>query len=141
MVEVNNKAGYDIDTAKIEEVIEKFLLYFKKEDMEVSVALVGDAEIREWNKTYRGKDAPTDILAFPAEEEELESGFLGEILIDQQQVARQAPDFGNTAKEEFLFILVHGLLHLLGYTDQTEGDKKEMIELGRNLIKELNISF
>lgn len=141
MVEVNNKAGYDIDTAKIEEVIEKFLLYFKKEDMEVSVALVGDAEIREWNKTYRGKDAPTDILAFPAGEEELESGFLGEILIDQQQVARQAPDFGNTAEEEFLFILVHGLLHLLGYTDQTEGDKKEMIELGRNLIKELNISF
>lgn len=140
MVEINNKAGYDLDPAGIKEVVEKILHYFQKDGSEVSVALVDDAEITELNRTYRGKEGPTDVLAFPASEED-EKGFLGEIVIDQQQISRQAREFDNTAREEFLFILVHGLLHLLGYSDSTEKDKKEMVELGGELIKKLDLSL
>ncbi|HMB65813.1 MAG TPA: rRNA maturation RNase YbeY, partial [Patescibacteria group bacterium] len=81
---------------------------------------------------------PTDVLSFPAEEP---GDFLGEVIINYQQVSRQAPDFDSSPREELVFILVHGLLHLLGYTDDTEETKREMIELGQKLIRELNISL
>ncbi|SRR6056297_701129 len=138
MVEINNKADYDLDISRIKRAVEKFLLYFQKEKAEVSVALVDDPEIRELNKIYRGKDRPTDVLSFPAEEP---GDFLGEVIINYQQVSRQAPDFDSSPREELVFILVHGLLHLLGYTDDTEETKREMIELGQKLIRELNISL
>lgn len=138
MVEINNKADYDLDVSQIRQIVEKFLVYFHQEKAEVSVALVDNPEIRELNKAYRGKDQPTDVLSFPAEEPD---NFLGEVIINYQQVSRQAPDFDNSPQEELVFILIHGLLHLLGYTDDTEESKQEMVELGGKIIRELNISL
>mgnify|MGYP000261682459 CR=1 FL=1 len=136
MVEINNKAEYSVDIERLRRTAEKFLQHFQKQDRDISLALVGDEEIRELNRVYRGLDKPTDVLAFPEEEEE---GSLGEIIIDYDQVARQAPKFSQTPEEELVFILVHGLLHLLGYSDYTEEDKNNMIQLGRDLIKELDL--
>lgn len=140
MVEINNKAEYSVDIEELREAAEKFLQYYKKQDLDVSIALVDDADIREMNRNYRGLDKPTDVLAFPASEEEQESdGFLGEVIIDNDQVSRQAPHYSHTPREELVFILIHGLLHLLGYSDYTEEDKEHMIQLGKDLIKRINL--
>lgn len=131
--------GCGADMEKLKEAADRFLRYFQKEDMEVSVALVGDDRISELNERYKGRREPTDVFAFPSPDAE-KRDFLGEVIIDYQQVARQAPEFGHTPQQELIFVLIHGLLHLLGYTDYTEEDKKNMIELGADLIKKLNIS-
>lgn len=140
MVEINNKAEYPVDTEDLRKVAEKFLHYYQKQDLDVSIALVDDAEIKEMNLNYRGLDKPTDVLSFPASEEEQESeGFLGEVIIDNDQVSRQAPHYSHTPREELVFILIHGLLHLLGYSDYTEEDKENMIKLGKDIIKRINL--
>lgn len=134
MVEVNNKTKGKIDIRLVRKVLEKFLKYYKLGDREVSVAFVGDKKIRQLNKIYRGKDNVTDVLAFQGDEENL-----GEIIIDYAQTKRQAKKFSKNVKEELVFILVHGLLHLIGYEDGTEEGRREMMEEGEGFMDKCNL--
>ena len=100
--------------------------YFKVKKGEVSIAFIGDAKMRKLNKIYRGCDKTTDILSFSEEENKT---YLGEVLINYNQIKRQAKKYSSSIKEELLFILVHGLLHLLGYEDDTEKGREKMKDL------------
>lgn len=85
---------------------------------ELTVSLVGDGEIHGLNRDYRGKDRPTDVLAFALREGEPVPGAgdeLGDLVISLDTAARQAAERGRTIAEEVRTLLVHGLLHLLGY--------------------------
>ncbi len=133
MVEVNNKTRSKIDSGLLKRVTEKFLDYYNiKKD--VSVALVGDRVMRRLNKQSRGADRVTDVLAFPDDD----PGFLGEVIIDYAQVKRQAPRFAGSIRAELVFVLVHGLLHLLGYEDETEKGRQEMERLGKEIVEKLS---
>ena len=129
-VEINNKTKNRIDLSLVKKTGGKFLQYKNKEKFDVSIAFVGDSEMRKLNKRYRGINKTTDVLSFSGEE-----GFLGEIVISYAQIKRQAKEFGNKTKDELIFILVHGLLHLLGYDDRTEAGRKKMERLGAEFIK------
>jgi probable rRNA maturation factor len=129
MVEVNNKTKSKIDTKLIKKIVDKFLEHYELKDKEVSLAFVGDSEIRKINKRYRQKDNVTDVLSFNGE-----GNFLGEIIIDYAQIKRQAKELGKKVDEELVFILVHGLLHLIGYDDETEKGRVEMIRMGEKFI-------
>ena len=78
---------------------------------ELSVLLVGNPRIRELNRDYRGMDKPTDVLSFPMDDEHM----LGDIVISVDKAGEQAERFGVTFEEEMARLMVHGLLHLLGY--------------------------
>lgn len=134
MVEVNNKTKSRINLSLVKKVAEDFLKYYKKENFEVSIAFVGDKKIRSLNKSYRGLDKITDVLAFLGEDK-----FLGEIIIGYNQIKRQAKRFNHSVDKELVFILVHGLLHLLGYDDETDKGRKEMERLGSKFIKLCNL--
>lgn len=88
-------------------------------NVELSILLTDDAGIRELNREYRGKDKPTDVLSFPMNDAEL----LGDIVISMDRAAAQAEEFGCTVMEEEARLLVHGLLHLLGY-DHVKGGRQ-----------------
>lgn len=109
---------------------ERFLEANGIPEKDVSIAIVGDAKMKSLNAEYRKINATTDILAFPGED-----GQLGELVINYRQIERQAKRFGNNAQQELIFILVHGLLHLLGYKDDTKMQKQHMMELGEEFIK------
>lgn len=129
MIEINNKTRSDINTILIKSVAEKFLKYYKIKK-NLSIAFVGDTVIRRLNKNYRGKDKITDILSFDGEAQDL-----GEIIIDYAQIKRQSRKYSKSIQDELIFILVHGLLHLIGYDDQTEKDRKIIIKKGEDFIK------
>ena len=131
-IEINNRTKEKIDIVLLKKIIEKFLTEFKKKDSEVSVAFVDETRMRKLNKEYRGLDKVTDVLSF-----EGEGDFLGEIIICPNQIKRQAKKFGNTIKYETNFILVHGLLHLLGYDDETEKDRLRMIKRGEDFLESI----
>lgn len=78
---------------------------------ELSIMLTDDAGIRELNRRYRAKDKPTDVLSFPMND----GVVLGDIVISLPRAAAQAGEFGCTEAEELARLLVHGLLHLIGY--------------------------
>jgi probable rRNA maturation factor len=133
LVEINNTTRAKIDEKLVKKTVEKFLHLFKI-NKSVSVAFVGDKAIQRLNKQYRGIDRVTDVLAFEGEDD-----FLGEIIIDYAQIKRQAKQFSKSAKEELVFILVHGLLHLVGFRDDTKEEKEEMIKKGEEIVKILGV--
>lgn len=131
-IDILNKTKTRIDIKLVRKVSEKFLKKYKKNSLSLSIVFVGDRRIRTINKTYRGYDKITDILSFDGEDD-----FFGELIIDYAQIKRQARKFNNTVKEELVFILVHGLFHLLGYEDKTEKEELKMIKLGETFIENL----
>ena len=91
---------------------------------EISVLFCGDRAMRALNRRYRGMDAPTDVLAFPAESR----GLLGDIVISVPYASREARRRGEPPAREIDRLLVHGLLHLSGYDHETDGGEMDALE-------------
>ncbi|MFN8218562.1 MAG: rRNA maturation RNase YbeY [Fimbriimonadales bacterium] len=90
----------------------------------VCVLLGDDERIRDLNRTYRNVDEPTDVLSFAAPE--VPGGPLGDIAISVPYAQRQAAARNVPLKVEAAYLAIHGALHLLGFDDETEGDRAEM---------------
>jgi len=133
MIEVINKTRAKIDLGAIRRLAEKFLRAYGAESKELSIAFIGEKEMRRLNAAYRRKDSVTDVLAFGGEED-----FLGEIIICHQQIARQGRIYGTGTEEELKLILVHGLLHLTGHTDESEAKRRKMMELAGKFLEKNN---
>ena len=93
---------------------------------ELSLLVTSDEEIQKINLAKRGKDISTDVLSFPIVEKDLPEGYkiLGEIIISIDTMPKQAREIGHSDKEEFYRLLVHGILHLLGF-DHEKGAYEE----------------
>ena len=94
----------------------------KLETEEVSVVLTDDVQMQQLNATYRGKDHPTDVLAFAQREGEFSSmsgDLLGDIVVSVPTALRQADERGAPLLDELTVLLAHGLLHLLGWDHET----------------------
>ena len=99
----------------------------------LGIRFAGDREVRRLNRTYRGQDKPTDVLSFPGGE-----GHLGDILVSVPVARRQALEAGHTVERELKVLLLHGLLHCLGYDHETDEGEMERLErrLRRTWIRE-----
>ena len=112
-------------------------------DPYISVTIVDNDYIHEINRTYRHKDAPTDVISFaflddaPNRNELFHSGkmvVLGEIYISFEKAKEQALAYGHSLDRELKFLFVHGLLHLLGYDHMNEEDEKVMFRLQDEIL-------
>jgi probable rRNA maturation factor len=94
-------------------------------DGDLTLVLTGDEQLRRLNRDYRGVDAPTDVLSFPASETDPETGapYLGDILLSVSRADEQARAAGHPLADEARLLVVHGVLHLLGH-DHAEADEK-----------------
>ena len=101
-------------------------------DTDVSVAFVSEGEMRKLNKQWRGKNKVTDVLSFG------EKGN-GEVLISYAQAQRQGKEMGHSTRDEILFLLVHGVLHLSGYDHERPTDAKKMFPLQTEILNRLGI--
>jgi probable rRNA maturation factor len=102
-------------------------------DAIVSVTLCDADYIRALNKTYRGKDKPTDVLSFPIYEdgnfdmnECISGALLGDVVISIPRAREQAKEVGNPFLKEIAFLTVHSVLHLLGYDHERSADEDEL---------------
>lgn len=93
---------------------------------EVSVLVVDDPAIRALNKAWRRLDRATDVLSFPAGEGPGPARLLGDVAISAPRAAEQAARFGVTLDGELKRLLVHGILHLMGFDHQTRPERREM---------------
>ncbi len=105
---------------------------------ELSILVTGDAEIHRLNRDYRGVDRPTDVLAFPMSGgEHPPHHLLGDVVISVDAVKNQARQRGHSSRHEFLFLLVHGILHLMGHDHQTSEQAAEMEMLAKRIWQHL----
>lgn len=94
-------------------------------DYILSVAYVSEKKSRELNKTYRGKDKSTNVLSFSL------SKSSGELVLCPRVIKREAKDFDKTYRKFFLFLIIHGMLHLKGYDHGKKMEKMEKKYLSR----------
>jgi rRNA maturation RNase YbeY len=135
--------------------LQKIQRELKIDAEQVSIAFVEDAEIAHWNALYRNKTGPTDVLSFPATSHSRKKAngrskpapatigkphenFLGDIAIAPETARRYAMKNGRTLEKELQVLMLHGLLHLLGYDH--ECDRGEMSRIEQRLRSRLGIA-
>ncbi len=105
-------------------------------EMEVSVVLTNDKTIQELNKTYRGKNGPTNVLSFPSSV----IGELGDIILAQETILREAEEAHISLLHHTIHMIVHGFLHLLGYDHEVDEQALEMESMEIRILKDLHIN-
>ncbi len=119
---------------------------------EVCLVLTNDAEIEALNRTWRGKDGPTNVLSFPAEPDEdfgveykgdtdiAEDRVLGDVILAFETITREAAKQEKAFRNHVVHLLVHGVLHLLGYDHQTDEEAGQMEDLERSILAALDVA-
>lgn len=132
-VEVDDEVEDRVDQAALVTMLDRVLAEDGVDDgASLALVLADDLLLRELNLRHRDVDAPTDILSFPADEGEAfpapegEPPFLGDIVVSVESVERQAEEAGLGAGEELSHVVLHGLLHLLGYDHEETADEAKM---------------
>jgi probable rRNA maturation factor len=105
---------------------------FKKNGI-ISIAFISSGEIRQLNKTYRKKDKTTDILTFVLGD----SGYLGEILLSYKDIKIRAKICDKSILETAVFLIIHGVCHIFGYTHKRKNDTLKMEAKEKKILKRL----
>ena len=133
MIEVvNRQRGRQIDSERWQEFSQRALQLISPAAGGVTIAFVSDRVMVDLNRRWRGKRATTDVLSFPAMQEEFEKlgGLrLGDVVISVDQAARQAAEHGLQFDDEVAQLILHGLLHLNGYDHETDSGQMNRLEL------------
>ncbi len=132
---IENETSENIDRFldDIHLVIENSLKYENfTTNVEVSLTFVDNEEIRELNNRFRKIDKETDVLSFPllSDFENIDDSnivYLGDIVISVEKAISQADTYGHSLRREITFLIIHSMLHLLGYDHMEEDEEKEMI--------------
>ena len=114
----NRQRTHRIHTAQIKRYLQQAMIYLSCQDKELSVVFGSDRLLQELNRTYRQKDYPTNVLAFPQEPvfgDGPTAGLLGDVIVSLPTAAREAEALTQPLEARVLYLLIHGLLHLLGY--------------------------
>jgi probable rRNA maturation factor len=109
-------------------------------DAEVSIALGDDAQIRELNRHWRGKDVATNVLSFPAPGMQPdEARFLGDIILAFETIEREAAEEARPLAHHVAHLAVHGTLHLLGYDHENDSDADVMERRERDILARIAV--
>jgi len=134
IINITNQTNEVINIKKVNEISKKIIIEeFEDGEFELNIFLTDNKTITEYNSNYRGKSTPTDVLSF---EYGLKEKIIGDIVISIERIKEQAKSFDNSFEEEFFYILIHGILHILGYDHNETDDKKEkMFEIQNKYYK------
>lgn len=142
MIELNNESGVEVDTKRLIQLATFALDLLRiHPEAELSVLLVDVDTMTAYHRKFMDEPGPTDVLSFPMDElrapdpdEEPPLGLLGDIVLCPTVTAAQAAEGGRTPEEEADYLLIHGLLHLLGHDHAEPGEKKAMFDLNDKII-------
>ncbi len=111
------------------------------DNSELTVVIEGDQAVHELNRQFLGIDAPTDVLSFPAGEEDPDTGnlYLGDIIISLPKAQAQAAAGGHDVSAELQLLVVHGVLHLLGMDHAEPEEKERMWSIQRGILNQLGV--
>jgi len=129
---VNRQRKVPMDCERWQAFAERALKVVPAGGAGATVAFVSDRAMRDLNRRWRGKRGTTDVLSFPAGQEEFEKGgglSLGDVVVSVEQAARQAAEHGLDFEGEVRQLILHGLLHLCGYDHERDGGEMNALEL------------
>jgi len=134
----NAQRKFKIDRKKLISQMETILTELNQSSSEISIMLVNDAKIKKLNSNYRGRNVPTDVLAFPQDEDAMNDNggpLLGDVVVSVETSRRQAKEHCLSSDEELILLIIHGTLHLLGYDhERSAKDKRKMQNLTQKIF-------
>jgi probable rRNA maturation factor len=132
-IKVFNSSGTRfLPKAKVEQAVRKALKSEGKSQAEINIVYLDDDEIHELNKKYLKHDYVTDVISFQLGEDKIE----GEIYIGTGKAKEQAGEYKVSLTKELMRLAVHGVLHMIGFDDYTEENRKEMFYLETKYIED-----
>ena len=142
MIFSENESGQSFSLVLLENAARAVLDLSGGIDADLTIVLVDDVRIKALNKDFLGRDAPTDVIAFPADEQDPETGrrYLGDVVISLVRAAEQAGERGHAVEAEVQLLVVHGVLHLLGHDHAGAGEKAAMWAAQAEILERLGIS-
>jgi probable rRNA maturation factor len=141
-VDINNESGSEADSTGLVRLAEFCLQQLRiHPQAELSILLVDPETMATYHEKYLNEPGPTDVLSFPMDElrppgldDEPPAGLLGDIVLCPEVTAKQAADHGRSAEDEARYLLIHGLLHLLGFDHATAEESSQMFGLTDKLL-------
>ena len=141
-VDVTDKMGSKkVSVRKIQGAARSILKYLDRDQSELSLVLVDNREIQDLNHRYRNKNEPTDVLSFPPGDG-LPDGIclLGDVVISIEQAEKQATKRRKTLEDEVESLLIHGILHLLGYDhERSQAEARIMRGMERKIREGIKV--
>ena len=142
MIDLNNESGVEVDEQRLVQLARFAMDQLRiHPQAELSILLVDEQTMADYHVRFMDLPGPTDVLSFPMDElrppsddEEPPIGLLGDIVLCPTVTAAQAAENGRTPESEADYLLVHGLLHLLGYDHAEPAEKKVMFDLNDRLV-------
>jgi len=135
----NRQKKYKISLKQIQEKAKAVLNALDCPDGELSILIVDDPQIAVFNKQYLNRKGPTNVIAFPMRDGpygNITPQLLGDVVISVETADREGKRVGSSMEERFTQLLVHGILHLLGYDHETsDQDAQEMEEKSKEILK------
>ncbi len=133
-----------LDYELLQQVVASLNAYLVESDLptgEVNVRFTDNNEIRALNQRYAGHDYPTDVLSFSYLEDGATTGELGDIAISLEMAAAQAEEAGTTLPQEVALLLVHGILHVIGYDHGTAAEQDHVDELQASVLAAAGVPY
>ena len=142
MITVESDVNDRLVSAKIIKRAGQAALTHQSAKGDITVVLTDDDSLRELNREYLGIDMPTDVLSFPASETDPETGapYLGDILISIPRADAQAKSANHPLESEVQLLVVHGVLHLLGYDHAKPKEKTKMWKVQAEVLEGIGLS-
>lgn len=142
-VQVDPSFTTQVDPAQVRRAVHEVLVQEGRMGKgEVTVVVTNDERVRELNRRYRGVDSPTDVLAFGGVAEGFVEApelppYLGDVIISYPRVQAQAEEQGHSPDEELALLVIHGVLHLLGYDHESSEEKAVMWARQKEILRHL----
>lgn len=147
---INRQRKFPIDLKEMEQTVGKILTILKYEDFDIGILLTTNKAIRIYNRDYRQKDKPTDILSFSYHQyvtpgkrikvREEEDKNLGDLILSIEYIDKAVKELNVSLEERLKVLLVHGICHLLGYDHETDADWRSMRAKEASILKKLTAS-
>ena len=136
---VRRQGGKKFPARRLKKIALAILELVGRKNTELSLALIGDREMQQLNAQYRGKDYPTDVLSFPVDRGvALSTPLLGDVIISVDKAAAQAREQRRALDDEMITLLIHGIVHLMGYDhERSAKDARIMTRLEKKILRQL----
>lgn len=133
----------EINLQLLREAILSTLSVLEKSDLDITLRLTNDDEMRQLNRDFRNQDKATDVLSFNYNfvDPETERQYLGDVVISIETALLQAPKYHLTLNQELVFLAIHGTLHLLGYDHHQPNQKETMWKLQEEIFNKVQSAF
>lgn len=143
-IQIQKKFEDHVSAESLEEISKNIFSFLEIDSQsDLSILIDSDSTLKKLNRQYRGFDQPTDVLSFESDDINPETGFvtLGDIAISYQTAEKQAAEAGHPVANEIALLLVHAILHLIGYDHNTKEEKQEMWAEQQSVLEHLGIKI